>query len=158
MTLDEPTIFWFLDNPDVLVAFLKREAKIAKGIHGKRTPARRAWKHAKRCGAALASVVSEIEHLRDEAELCVDEGEDVVDTNVEVMQDLQSRWMILRVDAKDALLNALKVETDEMSQFSWLRRIMLSSAIKTRASGLMSAHSLTPWQRAREHARGILFE
>lgn len=155
MILDAFTISWFLAHPDHLLLLLKTEARRSKLFYGKRTPARRAWKNARKATLRWVRALSDLEELDDDAEVVAQDPASVRETSE--YKAVSRNIAEYEEAAQEALENALKVEFEESEVLPWFKRTTRRSEIRRRAEGLILSEEGTPWQRAWSRARGVFF-
>lgn len=154
---NEDNIEWMIRNPDLLVTFLRKEAKVAKSVYGKRTPARRGWKRARRSAIRLLNAINELDDHNESMEIDIDEGFEIEPTPRWRTSELDFEISEAQSNARETLRDAIATDFEESKKLPWATRTSLSLSRRVRLTRLFLLNEPSPWERARERARGIFF-
>ncbi|MCH8517880.1 MAG: hypothetical protein LAT68_16305 [Cyclobacteriaceae bacterium] len=150
---NEDKIRWLIQNPDLLVAFLRKEAKVAKAVYGKRTPARRCWKRARKSALRLLNAIDNMDDYNDYRE--VNDGFD--DAPQWRINETEYEIEKAKIEVIASLQEAIEMDSDEAKNLPWVTRTSLLLSRRALLTRLFMLNDPSPWETARDRARGIFF-
>lgn len=148
--LNERTINFFIEHPDLLVSFVCGEQVRTKRMFPKKHDVRVAWKRVKKAARRLSAAYGDA--LEFEEGL----GETLTEAEQEQLKDYSEHLAERRLHVRFELSCALKEEIKYCDTLGFLRAWNYKRGIRSRAERLFVKERLTPWERAWERGSALL--